>query len=44
MNKKAEVDREEEGAFQSKILKALRMPDTRVLPPPPKPDDEDEQD
>ena len=44
MNKKNEVDREEEKAFQTKVLKALSLPDTRVLLPPPKPDDEYEQD
>lgn len=44
MNKKAGVDREEDKAFQSKILKALSLPDTRVLPLPPEPDAENEQD
>ena len=34
MNKKEEKDREEEKAFQSKILKALSQPETRILAPP----------
>jgi hypothetical protein len=34
MNKKADVDREEENSFQKKILKALSQPQTRILVPP----------
>lgn len=41
MHKKEEADREEDKAFQSKILKALIQPETRILVPPLQPDEEE---
>lgn len=41
MNKKEEADREEDKAFQAKILKVLGQPETRLLLPAQQPDEEE---